>query len=181
MRVAVSGAHATGKSTLIAELRLHLLDHLVVEEVYHALLDEGQLFGQSPTAEDFEVQLERSCSVLATQRSRDVIFDRCPVDYLAYLAVVGGQDSLEPWFRLGLQAMKELDLIVFVPVERPDRISPGRSEFPRLRSRVDAKLRQVLLEDVWDIGVDVVTVRGSLRERTKKVISALAQHPTSNS
>ena len=92
MRVAISGAHATGKSTLAADLARQLPRHLVVDELYHTMVAEGYDFPAEPTAEDFEAMLQRSSASLHDMQSRDVIFDRCPVDYLAYLAALKSRE-----------------------------------------------------------------------------------------
>src|SRR5688500_18057180 len=99
MRVAVSGTHAVGKSTLIADLRYLLPQYVALEEVYHALVEEGQVFAEMPTAESSELQLERSCSMLEEERGRNVIFDRCPVDYLAYLTALNETETISSWFQ----------------------------------------------------------------------------------
>jgi len=44
MRIAVGGAHASGKSTLIAELSRTLPSHKVVEEPYYLFVAEGHNF-----------------------------------------------------------------------------------------------------------------------------------------
>jgi deoxyadenosine/deoxycytidine kinase len=41
MRIAISGAHGTGKSTLVEMLAERLPGYAVVEELYQLLLDEG--------------------------------------------------------------------------------------------------------------------------------------------
>lgn len=83
MRIAVSGTHATGKSTLIAELAGDLPAYERVEEAYHALADEGHAFSAPPSAEDFAQCLERSLRDLRERTAADALFDRCPVDWLA--------------------------------------------------------------------------------------------------
>src|SRR4028119_353553 len=50
MRIAVSGTHAAGKSTLVAELSALLPDHAVVDEPYHLLAEDGHEFAESAPA-----------------------------------------------------------------------------------------------------------------------------------
>ena len=66
MRLALSGTHAVGKSTLIAELHRELPAYAVVDEPYHELLDEGHEFADRPSVDDFLVQLERSIARLTS-------------------------------------------------------------------------------------------------------------------
>ena len=55
MRIAVSGAHRTGKTTLIEELSRALPTYTVVDEPYHLLEEEGYEFEALPSVEDFEL------------------------------------------------------------------------------------------------------------------------------
>ncbi|HEX2206402.1 MAG TPA: AAA family ATPase [Longimicrobium sp.] len=175
MRIAVSGTHAAGKSTLVQGLGEVLSDYHVVEETYYALLDEGYPFAAEPTVEDFEIQLERSLTSLAGVSAERVLFDRCPADYLAYLAALSDVDpsTLAAWVSPAQDVLGGLDLIVFVPVERPDRIEVPEIEGRRLRKRVDAMLREMLVDDAWGFGVPVHEARGTPGERVRSVLRHL--------
>jgi len=84
MRIAVSGAHRTGKTTLLEELSRALPNHVVVDEPYYLLEEEGHEFAEIPSLGDFELQLERSIQCVEDSEE-DQLFDRCPADMLAYL------------------------------------------------------------------------------------------------
>src|SRR5215831_15577048 len=60
MRIAVSGSHATGKSTLVRELLARIPDLTAVDEAYYVLTDQGHVFADPPTFDDFEVLVEQS-------------------------------------------------------------------------------------------------------------------------
>ena len=60
MKIAVSGAHRTGKTTLVEELCRALPDHLSMNEPYYHLVEEGHVFPEMPSIEDFELQLDYS-------------------------------------------------------------------------------------------------------------------------
>jgi hypothetical protein len=177
VRIAISGTHSTGKSTLIAELAPRLPDYEPVEEPYHALCGEGYEFADQPSIEDFELMLYRSISDLEGAGS-NVLFDRCPADYLGYLAALYGQagDARGDMFRQVAEVMGRLDLIVFVPIEHPDRIG-GTGAGRRLRSRVNDLLRELLLEGTLGVRVPVVEVTGSPHERASQVLARLAVIP----
>lgn len=174
MRIAVSGTHAAGKSTLVAELSALLPDHAVVDEPYHLLAEDGHEFAEMPSVDDFELQLARSIACVG-DAGPDAILDRSPADFLAYLQVHpdGGDDHLPEWLPRVRTAIARLDLIVYVPVEARDRIALPASEDPRFRRRVDEAIREILLNDPWDFGVDVLEVAGSPRERARQVIAHL--------
>lgn len=176
MRIALAGAHATGKSTLAAELARALPGHRLIEEPYHQLEAEGHVFAAAPALDDFELQLERSLRNLAEERG-PAIFDRSPADHVAYLLAHrdGGQAAAARWFPDVVAATTTLDLLVFVPIERPDRIAAP--EAGRLRRRVDAALRAGLVAAEWGLRPTVLAVRGPPGARAAQVLAHLATLP----
>jgi predicted ATPase len=172
MRIAVSGAHRTGKTTLIVGLARALPTYAVADEPYHLLEEEGHVFPEMPSLEDFELQLERSIDcVLASAENQ--LFDRCPADILAYLASHRDADGfdVEPCLPRLWSAMQLLDQIVFVPIEAPDRVILSGGEDGALRRRVDEELRTIVLEDRWGFGVEAMEVRGPAHERVHQVLA----------
>lgn len=124
MKIAVAGAHRTGKTTLADILPAASPDFHVVEEPYVQLIEEGHSFSEMPGLSDFELQLERSIeSILGADEN--VVFDRCPYDILAYLLTHEDRLGFDIDRRLPrvLEAVRGIDLIVFVPIENPDRIA----------------------------------------------------------
>lgn len=174
MRIAISGAHRTGKSTLVEDLCRSLPGHSAVEEPYRALEEEGHRFAESPSIEDFELQLERSIRSL-TEGTPNQIYDRCPADFLAYLATHSDRHAfdLEAWVPQAKTAMESLDLVVLVPIEQPDRIQLSAGDRPKWRRRVADELRTILLDDTLGLGVDCLEVRGDARERLHQVLQHL--------
>jgi hypothetical protein len=175
MRIAVSGAHRTGKSTLVEELGEVLPSYLTVDEPYHLLEEEGHEFREMPSLEDFELQLERSIECLV-EGDGNRLFDRCPADILAYLLTHADADGfdVEHWLPRARTAMQRLDLVVFVPVENPDQVVVADPEDAELRRRVDEELREIVLEDRWGFGVTALEVTGSPRERAGQVLTHMA-------
>src|SRR5437868_6586010 len=113
MRISVSGAHQTGKTTLIDELRRALPTYACVDEPYRQLEEEGHQFAEMPSLEDFVLQLERSIDCIGASKE-DQLFDRCPADLLAYLTMHRDADGfdMELWLARARPAMRRLDLIV---------------------------------------------------------------------
>jgi len=173
VRIAVSGAHRTGKTTLVEELSRLLPAHEVVDEPYHQLEEEGHEFAAIPSVEDFELQLERAIACL-DGGGEDQLFDRCPADLLAYLLVHPDGDGfdLDDWLPRARAAMRRLDLVVYVPIERPDRVAVPADE-RALRRRVDEALRERLLDNGWELEADVLEVTGSTGERARQVQARL--------
>ncbi len=177
MRIAVSGAHRTGKTTLVEELCRALPAYEAVDEPYHLLEEEGHEFAAMPSLEDFELQLTRSIESIVEdgEDEEDRIFDRCPADILAYL--ITHRDSvgfdIERWLPRVRRAMARLDLIVFVPIEQPDRVTVSGGDHAALRRAVDEEIREIVLEDRWEFGVEALEVTGTLRERVRQVLACI--------
>ena len=174
MRIAVSGTHGTGKTTLVDALSPHLPGYTVIDEPYRQLEDEGEEFADRPTADDFERQLARAIASLEASDA-DTLFDRCPADLLAYLAALDDGADLDEWIGRARPAMGRLDLLVFVGIEQPDRIDPAGLHFRRLRRDVDDALRDIVLDDRWSFGVPTIEVTGSTTDRVARVLGHLAR------
>jgi predicted ATPase len=172
MRIAFSGAHRTGKSTLLEAVAERLPGHSTVDEPYWLLEEEGHEASDPPSAEDYVAQLRRSIALLAEAGS-DVLFDRCPADFIAYLRATDGEDEADQWIDAARAAMATLDLVVLVPIEAPDRIAVAVSEDRRLRRDVDELLQALLLDDGLGAAVTAVDVRGDVDRRARQVASAV--------
>ncbi len=175
MRIAISGTHFSGKSSLVQALSDALPQYTIVDEPYHLLEEEGYEFAESPSIEDFELQLERAIENL-DEITPNVIFDRCPADILGYLLSQTDAEAfnLKEWLPRVQTAIKKLDLLVFLPIEEPDRIVLPRSQDAAYRQRVDEKLREVILENVFDFEVDVLEVSGDPQTRVDLVLAHIA-------
>jgi hypothetical protein len=175
VRIAFSGSHRTGKSTLVERVAERLTSHPVIDEPYHLLADEGHDFSDPPSLEDFQAQLERA--VLALEEAGpDALFDRCPADPLAYLMVHDDAGALddEEWMERAAAAMATLDLLVFVPVEADDRVPLAAHEDAAQRLAVDGKLRELLLDGALGIELEVLAVHGTVAARAEQVLARVA-------
>lgn len=174
MRIAVSGAHHTGKTTLIDKLIGSLPTFSTVDEPYYLLEEEGHSFAEMPCLEDFELQLERSIKAIV-ESDGDCLFDRCPSDILAYLIAHDESEGFDinRWLPRVRDAMQQLDLVIFVPIENPDRVSVSASDHWRLRRRVDEELQDIVLEDRWTFGVPAIEVAGPPGERARQALAYL--------
>lgn len=172
MRIAFSGAHRTGKSTLLEAVAERLPGYTTVDEPYWLLAEEGHELSDPPTAEDHVAQLERSLALLA-EAGPDTLLDRCPADFIAYLRAIGADDEADAWLDRARAATDALDLVVLVLIERPDRVVISASEEPGLRRDVDEALQVLLLEDGLGTDVAVIDVHGSVDARVQQVLAAM--------
>src|SRR6516165_8252122 len=97
MRVGISGTHGTGKTTLAEALCTCLPGHAAADEPYYLLEEEGYEFEFPPSLEDYRALLARSVrSLTSPPLLPRMIFDRTPLDYLAYLAAPARTPRLRP-------------------------------------------------------------------------------------
>jgi predicted ATPase len=177
MRVAISGTHRTGKSTLVSELSRLLPAYTTVDEPYHLMEEEGYDFSYPLSLEDFEAQLERSIQELG-QDGGDVLFDRCPLDFLAYIALHEDADLFDQdeWIPRVREALETIDFVVFVPIEARDRIALSSSDDEGAsREAVDQKLQEILFDDPFELGVEVLEVEGDPERRARAVLRRVAE------
>jgi hypothetical protein len=180
MRIGISGTHGTGKTTLAEGLCARLPGHVVADEPYYLLEEEGYEFGFPPSVEDYRAMLARSVrSMTPPSFLGGVIFDRTPLDYLAYLAAAGVDPSGEAVSGLRL-AFARLDLLVItsVTVETEQALPPA--ELPALRARMNDALLDLVYDDPLDAweGIPVLELSGPLDGRVDAVLAALGPAAT---
>lgn len=172
MRVAFSGAHRTGKTTLLEAVAGLRPGYAVIDEPYRLLEEEGYELADPPSVEDFEQQLRRSFTAISEAPVR-ALFDRCPLDLIAYLRALDSDYDARDWLPDLREAMETIDLVVVVSIEAPDRVPLPAHEDRRLRRDVDELIGALVLDDEYGLGAASLAVHGSLDERTRQVLRAL--------
>jgi hypothetical protein len=127
MRIAVSGSHSLGKSTVVNDwVALHG-DYIREEEPYRVLSLRGPyeiLFRDASTRLHNGIQLYYSIGRLNrySMPAEQVIFDRAPVDYIAYSQYTANQHStdIDDDFVVSMvsavrESLEHLDILAFVP------------------------------------------------------------------
>lgn len=164
MRIAISGTHGTGKSTLIADFHARHPAFMVLGDPHT---------GAGASVDSFVDQFH--ATVHRLQRipsSAHIIMERCPLDLLAYL---------EAWEALGRQgtarttgdlaelaaaAMESVDLLVLLPLTPADGIRIPESEDLDLRAETDAALMRLCDDiDLVPESVQVIEIAGSRDHR----------------
>ena len=134
VRIAISGSHSLGKSTFVHDWVHQHPEYIREEEPYRALRDWYAIeFKDGSTRLHNGIQLHYNASrVNRYHDSQDnVIFDRAPVDYIAYSQYTANQgttdicdafvDALVPTVR---DSLRFLDLLVLFR-----SVSSGRSQW----------------------------------------------------
>jgi hypothetical protein len=109
-----------------------------------------------------------------------VIFERCPVDFLAYLFALRdlqrdpqATNVIEISMEMVSAGLEQLDLIVLLPINQVE----ADDEDQELREAVDVRLTDLLVSD--DLGLftsthpSVLEVKGSTADRLKMVEQTL--------
>ena len=178
MRVAIAGTHCCGKSTLIDEFLITHSEYTHEPEAYEVLEEHGETFAAEPSANDFARQLEYNVNRLDEFGPDDnVIFERSPADYLAYLLALeklrrdpDARLLKEQAIEVTKRGIRNLDILVFVRPNDGD-YEVSDDEDPVLRTAVDNYLEQILLDNELDLVVSnhplVIEASGSIAERVE--------------
>jgi hypothetical protein len=184
MRVAVSGTHCCGKSTLIDAFLSGHSDYVHEPEAYEALQDlYDENFAAEPSADEFYRQLEYHVGRLHAYRTGDcVMFERSPADYLAYLLALGDLDRdtadaqlVERSLEVVRGSIALLDAIVLLRANGDGGVPD--SEDPELRRAVDIRLEGILLDDEFGLFTashpTVIEAHGTTGQRLRTLEMAL--------
>jgi predicted ATPase len=176
LRIAISGTHGSGKTTLIDAFMNAHPEYVHEPEPYTVLTEDyGEEFSDLPSVDEFYRQLEFNLERLEHHSRNDsVIFERSPVDFLAYMMVIddsGRRESelLASARKLVGDGLRHLDLIVFLPL---DSYLPA-AEYPKLRTAVDQRLAQMYEDD--EFGIRFVEACGSIQQRLRVIETAFAE------
>jgi GTPase SAR1 family protein len=168
MKIAIIGAHRVGKTTLAEKLQENLADYDLRMEPYYELEELGYEFSERPNIDDFLKQLEYSIKQIST-RDSNVIFDRCPIDFLAYIQAIDETKNIQSIYTRIESIMKEINLLVFIPIENPDLIQCQESDLPELRYKVN----ELLSDWIGDFGIEIIKVKGTLLNRRDQVLNKI--------
>lgn len=168
MRIAISSAHRVGKTTLAEELLVNLPGYTLEMEPYYQLETSRYEFSAIPTAEDFIEQFNYSATLLAKNESK-VIFDRCVIDILVYLHIIDPARNIQSLFKTAQTLITGVDLLVFVPIQKPHLIPGHQAELPKLRSLVN----DLLHDWIGDFCIETIEVCGTLSSRRDQVLAKI--------
>jgi predicted ATPase len=178
MRIGIPGTHGTGKTTLAEALCAHLPGHLTEDEPYYLLEDEGYEFSFPPSTDDYRALLARSLHSLNAQPQQPrIVFDRTPLDYLAYLAATGANAERAADTPALRPALASLDLLVITVITpETERLLPT-PDLPELREAMNEALLDLVYADplnAWP-EVPVLELNGPLENRLPAILTALVR------
>lgn len=159
MRIAVSGTHFIGKSTFIEDfIKQHSHYKLELEPWYKLQEEQTMELALEPSLDSLMEQLDYSISQLNEfKNEKNIIFDRCVVDFLTYAVCALNQDSIDlsdSEFAEKLIDIKDslnnLDIIVFLPITKENSIVYTEDN-PAYRKAADKCFKQIYRDDIFDI------------------------------
>jgi len=182
MRIAVSGTHGMGKTTLIDDfIKIHPNYRYEIEPYYKLQDEKAMELSLEPTLESMIEQLDYSIEQLnSCSNERNIIFDRCPIDYIAYAMHIADQDlfdindsEVSERFTQVKEALNSLDSIVFLPItkEYPIEYTEENSSY---RKKVDKYFKEIYLDDIYDLFPSydhpkIIEIYGDRLTRIKKL------------
>ena len=194
VRIAISGSHSLGKSTFVNDWVQQHQEYIREEEPYRALRDWYTIeFRQASTRLHNGIQLHYNAG--RTNRyhspSENVIFDRSPVDYLAYSQYTANHATtdIDDAFVLSMvetvqDSLNFLDILAFVPVSEhwpiameDDGIRPVDLDY---RDEVDAIFKEIYRSNRFNVIPDhntpkVVELWGSRDQRLLQLDQAISE------
>ena len=183
MRIAVSGSHCSGKTTLVEDFLKRHPEYVHEPEPYEWLAEaHGESFSAELTAADAWQQLEISVERLSAHApGSNVIAERSPLDFLAYLEALrtlGREDTsrmLAAARELATRGMGQIDLLVVLPLN--DDIEPPEDEDPELRDAMNSCLLEILDDDLERIAgaVRLTEIVGTREQRLATLEGAIEQ------
>ncbi|GIF02769.1 AAA family ATPase [Actinoplanes siamensis] len=183
LRMAVMGAHGTGKTTLVSQLSKILQKPVVtVQGIPRQLIREGYKFGDN-------LELDAVAAYFTEQRRREVdgqrlraatlLTERTLLDAVAYeranRSMFGrgcfSADLSAFMTRVAFDHLNTFDLVAYCPILFPledDGIRGGSEEYQR---SVDRELRSLLASESIDVPTTVVT--GPVQQRVRQILETL--------
>lgn len=196
MRIAISGSHSLGKSTVVNDWVAKCPHFIREEEPYRTLGLFGPyeiLFRDASTKLHNGIQMYYNISRIYRycEYSDDVIFDRSPIDYIAYSQYTADQgttdiddafvQSMVPVVR---ESLDHLDILAFVPKSETwpvemeaDGIRPVDHAY---RDEVDAIFKQIYREGRFNVfplsnGPLLVELWGTREHRLQQLQQAIEE------
>ena len=182
MRMAVSGTHFMGKTTLIEDFIKKHSNYKYEIEPYYKLEEEQTMeLSLKPSLESLHEQFDYSIELLNKHKNeRAIIFDKCPIDFIAYSMGVLDQGAtdindseISERFPEVKEALNNLDLIVFLPITK-EHLIEYTEENPAYRKTVDQFFKKIYRDDIFDIFPSynhpkIIEIWGDRMARIKKL------------
>lgn len=180
MKIAFTGSHSTGKTTLIKEVEKslpHTLTIKCVTEVARRIIERGCPLNNDATVTSYIHYINDQLTEERDINCYDIFFsDRTLLDPLAYM--IANKDFpgpvIEDYFiemmeNVWLLEKERFDVYLYFPIEFPLAYDGIRPSDERYRAAVDRAILSVLQKH----NVNYITITGSLAERKTQLMRIL--------
>jgi hypothetical protein len=181
MRIAVSGTHCSGKTTLVEDFLERHPEYVHEPEPYEWLSEaRGADFSAELNAADVWDQLEISVERLAAHGPEsNVIAERSAIDFLAYLEalrILGREHTsamLDAARELASRGMENVDLLVVLPLNGD--VEAPEDEDPELRDAMNLCLLKIVDDELDQMaaGVRLTEIVGTREQRLAALEAAI--------
>jgi thymidylate kinase len=150
MRIALIGAHSVGKSTLVEQFLKEWPMYKRPEKTYRDIIKEKNLNinmqGDKESQRAILNALVDEVQLASTSDDKHIIFDRCPVDNMAYTLWHYAKDTegftsefVMTCKDIAALSLKHIDLIFYVPARKEIPLTPreGRETDEVFREEID--------------------------------------------
>lgn len=175
VKIVVTGAHGTGKTTLCDHLSEALQERgfasSVIGGTARRVAAQGLPLGQQCTMETYYALARAHVENFLQFPGRITIYDRFIGDLLAYIRANGNAPELFEDLILTLSRMcvAGVDVVLYLPIEFPLVEDGVRDADPKYQSQVDLRLRELLNE----IHAEYSVISGTLPDRLRAAIGAV--------
>jgi nicotinamide riboside kinase len=172
--IGFTGAHGTGKTTLVKETLKLLPDHKQYFNVQRFLNKNLRSFNVSSKANDITQITITSHYSVELLRNDNLVSDRTLIDTFAYADLakeVTKADEIRKTFE---EVLNRYSVIFYVPIEFPVIDDNFRELDEDFRKKVDEKIQMYL--NLYQENTKIVTLTGTVYERMKiveKTINAI--------
>lgn len=181
MKLAFTGSHSTGKTTLIREIEKHVPYHTTIKcvtEVARKIIRRGYLLNNEATEASYVHYINDQLNEEHDITSYDFFFsDRTLLDPLAYM--IANKDfpgpTIEDYFiqmmeNVWLLEQSRYDLYIYFPIEFPLVFDGIRPPDEKYRQAVDRAILSMLHKH----NIPYISVTGSVAERRDQLLQLLA-------
>lgn len=170
MKIAVTGAHGAGKTTLSKHLSGRNNWRYIPESPFQAL--------QAGFAINEHTSLETEVWIFARQAEMELaeppwIADKCMIDLFAYADYFFNSDKalMNVLMRMTDAAVQNYETVVYCPIEFPIEDDGFRSLDPVFQLEIDKRIKNLL----YRYGLPTINVTGSRDQRFAQVQQALSK------
>lgn len=176
MKIAVTGAMGTGKTTIAKQLNIKFPQLVMIHEVARMAHQAGYMLDEKAPIDAQVWILSKQLELENSFDGASFITDRCLIDLIAYIRVLysGREDAglLSRFTQMLLTQPKRYDIVFYTPIEFDIEGDGVRSTNRQLQERIDTAILNLFNE----LNIEFFELRGSPYDRyteAKRIIRSV--------